>query len=370
MSDRHYERAELLLAHGRLEDAEHELRAGLALDPDHSELYVELASCLIDMGRLDEAQAAIDRALALAPEDAFAHFVHHELLDQQGDQDGAERAIREALELDPEHADYHGALSMLLLQAERWGPAVVAAEEALALEPDHREALITRVLAQVQLGDAAGAVADARRRLARDPGDAAGYALLGLTDLATGDHRAAFDNFSEAQRIDPTQEWVRDFGLIGLGLTGRPLYSAMIARLLTLPRWSGTVPSWPVALLGPLGLLVVLARVLVGPVSTVVLRCSRYGRLAVGRDDAVAANRFVALSAAVVIVPGVAAAIGGPLVAGAALLVGLYGLVLVGVALGHDPWERPATVAQVAARLAAGLALWALGTAAVLLGLR
>ena len=256
---------------------------------------------------------------------------------------------------------------MLLLGEERWDEALAAAAEALERDPEDREAIIARIFALVTLDRTGEAVDDARRRLADDPTDAGAHAMLGLTSMASGDHEAALDSFREARRIDPTKDWLGEFGLIALGLTGRPLYSVVIAQLLSLPRWSGNPPSRGVMLLGPIGLLVTLGRVSVGPLSTLALRCSRYGRLAVTSEDAAATNWFAGLLLAAAVGAVVGAIVGGPAVAGALLLVALLGVVVVGVAFGHDPWGRRAAVCRVAAGFTAGLALWLLVPALLLL---
>jgi tetratricopeptide (TPR) repeat protein len=367
-AERYYERAEVLLAQGRLQDAEQELRAGLALEPEGPELLVGLANCLVEQGELDEAETVIGEALRVAPDDAFAHGILHDLLERRGDYDGAEDAIRHAIALDPDDPQYHSAYSLLLLELERWEPALAAADAALARDPDDREALISRVFAQVSLGRADEALEDARRQLANDPADAGAHAMMGVASMATGDHRGAFENLSEAQRIDPTKDWVGDFGLVGLALTGRPLYSALIASLLAGRRRGGVrrAPGPGAVLLGPVALLATSSRVLPGPLSTIVLRCSRYGRLAVSREDAVATTGVGGLLV-LTAMASVVAAVAGRLVAAIGVLwLGLLGLTVAGVALGADPWGRRALVARVAAVHAAGLALWAAVTMLVL----
>jgi tetratricopeptide (TPR) repeat protein len=365
--DRHQARAEVLLAQGRPREALGELRAALALAPEAAMLHVEVANCLVELGDLDQAEAVIGRALALDPTDAFAHCVHHTVLDGRGDAAGAEAAIRQAIALEPESAQYHSALSWLLLQREDWDPALAAADAALALDPDDRDALITRVFARVQLGRLDEAVADARHQAASDPTDAASHAMLALTAMAGGDHDSAARSLQEAQRLDPTQEWVREFGLVGLGLSGRPLRSALIAFLLTRrPVETVAVPSFAVMLAGPFGLLLTFARAASRPITTLLLQFSRYGRLTVTPEDAAAA-RDVAWSLATLAVSTLVGTLLWGVLGGATLLtLGLFALTLRCVAQAADPWGRRALMVQVGVAHAAGLALWA-GVIAALL---
>jgi tetratricopeptide (TPR) repeat protein len=365
-ADRHQARAEVLLAQGRPRDALDELRAALALAPEAAPLHVNLANCLVELGDLDRAEAAIRRALALDPADAFAHCVHHTVLDERGDTEEAAAAIRQAIALDATSAQYHSALSWLLLQREQWEPALAAADAALALDPDDRDALTTRVFARVQLRRLGEAIADARHQLAADPTDAASHAMLGLTAIAAGDHESAARALREAQRLDPTQDWVRGFGLVGLGISGRPLTSATVAWLLARPPTEGLgVPSLATVLAGPFGLLRSFGRVAVRPLTTLALRCTRYGRLTVAREDARVANRF---AWRLVWAPPMAAlfAAGGNVVGAAILPVAtVFILTLEGVAQSADPWCRRALVVRAGAAYAAGLALWAAAVVAL-----
>ncbi len=366
-ADRYHERAGVLMDQGRLQDAAGELRAGLALEPEHPSLLIGLATCLIGLDELDEAEAVISSALRLAPDDPTAHQVHFVLLQERGDTEGAERAILRAIELDPDEPEYRSLQSWLLLEQERWDAALAAADAALALDPFNEDAPIGRVLALVSLGRAEEALADARRKLATSPDDASAHALAALAMMATGDDDAAFARMQEAQRLDPTKDWLRDFGLIGLGLSGRPLYAALIARLIDLPRTRGATPEpgLPTVLLGPLALLGTLGPVAVRPLTTAVLHTSRYGRLAVTPADTMAARVFRGVLFFVLLDTLLAALAGGVIAAVVVLVLGLYVLAVIGVALDADPWGRRRLVTRVAAAHAAGLALWA----AVVVGL-
>jgi tetratricopeptide (TPR) repeat protein len=365
-ADRHQARAEVLMAQGRPTDALAELDAALGFAPGAAPLHADRANCLVELGDLDEAEATVRRALALDPADAFAHCVLHTVLDDRGDAAGAEAAIRQAIALDPESAQYHSALSWLLLQQEAWEPALAAAGAALALDPDDRDALITQAFARVQLGRLDEAIAAARHQLAADPTDAAAHAMLAVTAMAIGDHDAAARSLQEAQRLDPSKEWVREFGLIGLGLSGRPLRSALIAWLVTRPP-AGPVqtPSVWAVLAGPFGLLRTFGRLATRPLATLVLRGSRYGRLTVPPEDAAAAGGFARGLGSVALSTFVGAVVLGVLGGATALVLAILALTLMLVAQAAEPRERVALVVRVGAAHAAGLALWAAAIAAL-----
>ncbi len=356
----YYERAGVLIDQGRLQDAATEVRAGLAVEPEHPDLLIALATCLVGLDELDDAEVAISSALRLAPDDPSAHHVHFVLLQERGDHEGAERAILRAIELDPDEAQYHSLYSWLLLEQERWDEALATCDAALALDPLDENAPVGRALALVSLGRAEEAMEDARRKLAASPDDPTAHALAGLTSIAAGDHDAAFASLQEAQRLDPTKDWLRDFGLIGLGLAGRPLYASLISWLVDLPRGTGLTPEprLRTVLLGPPALLATLGRVSVRPLTTAVLRRSCYGRLAVSHSDTTAARVFGGVLACALLATLVAALVSGVVAAVVVVVLGLYALAVTGVALDADPWGRRRLVSRVAAAHAAGLALW------------
>jgi len=359
-ADRYYERAGVLIDQGRLQDAADELRAGLTVAPESPALLIELANCLVGLDALDEAEDVVAAAIRVAPAEPAAMQVYYQLLEQRGDYDGAEQAIRQAIELDPEEAAYHSSYSWLLLEQERWDAALAEADAALALDPEDDDAPIGRVFALVSLDRAEDAMADARRKLAAAPDDAGAHAVLGLTCMAVGDHEAAFDRLRDAQRLDPTKDWLRDFGLIGLGISGRPLYAALIAVLIERRRAGKPTPEpgLRTVLLGPLSLLATLGRVSVRPLTTAVLRWSRYGRLAVTRSDTAAARVFGAVLLAVLLNLLLATLAWGLAGFAVILVLGLYALAVTGVALDADRWGRRHLLARVATAHAAGLALW------------
>jgi len=356
----YYERAGVLIDQGRLQDGAREVRAGLAVEPEHPDLLIALATCLVGLDELDDAEVAISSALRLAPEEPSAHHVHFVLLQERGDHEGAERAILRAIELAPDEAQYHSLYSWLLLEQERWGEALATCDAALALDPLDENAPVGRALALISLGRAEEAMEDARRKLAAGPDDPTAHALAGLTSIAAGDHDAAFASLQEAQRLDPTKDWLRDFGLIGLGLAGRPLYASLISWLVDLPRGTGLTPEprQRTVLLGPPALLATLGRVSVRPLTTTVLRRSRYGRLAVSQADAIAARVFGGVLLVALLGTLTAALVSGLVAAVSVLVLGLYALAVTGVALDADPWGRRRLVSRVAAAHAAGLALW------------
>jgi hypothetical protein len=125
------------------------------------------------------------------------------------------------------------------------------------------------------------------------------------------------------------------------------------------------MPSLATVLAGPFGLLRGFGRMAVRPLTTLALRCTRYGRLTVTREDAAAARAFAWVLTTIALATFMCTVTIGVVGGAAVLAVDVYGLTLKGVAQSADPWGRRALVVRAGAAYAAGLALWAAGIAAL-----
>ena len=166
---------------GRLQEAEVEWRAELALHPGNGRAHALLAQLLIDQGHLDEAQTHLDAARVHAPDFAFVQLLAGRLALQQDDDERAQRAFRDYLLLEPygpQAAEAHHALSLVFA---RRGPS--GADEAAAHEQ-----------ASKQLEQVYGFLASYEQRLAEDPedleaADGVSRAYLSLYQNFRGDRR-------------------------------------------------------------------------------------------------------------------------------------------------------------------------------------
>jgi Tfp pilus assembly protein PilF len=123
------------LASGRLDEAEAQCRAALALRPNAPELHHLLSQSLYRQARLDEAARSCRRSLELKPGDAHAHNHLGLILIGLGDFAAAEAAYREAVRLDPGFAEAFRNLGDLLGRIRRFDDCVKTYREALLLEP-------------------------------------------------------------------------------------------------------------------------------------------------------------------------------------------------------------------------------------------
>src|SRR5580698_4923454 len=113
------EKANLLIDLGRHADAERELRALLAADPDDARIHATLGFVLGRQRRSDEALAAADAAVRCDPTLSTGFYVQCLALSAMQRTDSALNSLRSALRLDAWCVEYYLQLAVLLWRAER-----------------------------------------------------------------------------------------------------------------------------------------------------------------------------------------------------------------------------------------------------------
>ena len=289
-----------------------EARRALAADPEDAGTQALLA---LGLAHQKEGPAAVEagrRAVALDPELAFAHYALGWALYEHDEIAEAEGAARDALRLDPD-ADNYSLLGQVLLRRRRWQDALTAAEDGLRLDADHGGCSHVRSLALSSLGRREEADHVARAALARDPEDPAGHARHGWLLLRDRRYDEALDSFRTALRLDPGSDAARA-GIVEALKARHGVYRLLLRYTL----WLGTLSAgarwgiiiglfvmarvgrallrenptwWPV--LAPLLVgyfLFVLTTWLAEPVSNLLLRLNRFGRLVLSPAEVTASN--------------------------------------------------------------------------------
>jgi tetratricopeptide (TPR) repeat protein len=185
-----HNRARIHLAMAEEERAFEDYTALLTLEPMNSEAHLDRGVLLQRLGRMAEALDDYDAAIAWSPPYVEALF---------------NRAV---------------ALRAL----ERGGEALADLAHVLALEPRHAGALVNRAGVLYERGELAAARQDVDRVLACEPGNAKGWCLAGLLEMAARrwpEARAAFDqalvrdDAEATARINRATLLVRDGDLAG-----------------------------------------------------------------------------------------------------------------------------------------------------------
>lgn len=307
------DRIELLMQHSHFKLAEQELRQELAEDPHQPHAHAMLALCLAGEKKYAEAQREAEAAVHLAPDLGYYHYVLASVLEDQDRLAEAEPVAREALRLDPEEADYYALLSRIHLGRRRWPEALAAAEQGLQLNAEHVGCTNLRALALVKLNRREEAGATIAAALARDPENAVTHANQGWTLLQRHQPEKAMAHFREALRLDPELDWARA-GIVEALKARHLIYRLMLgyffwmSRLSQRAQWGVVIGGylgyrflysfaqnnpayapflWPVLILYFLfAVMTWIAR----PLFNLLLRCNRFGRLALSRDEILASN--------------------------------------------------------------------------------
>ena len=132
---------QMLISEKRMDEAEVELRAALALFPNYAEVdgpYLYLARIHRERGENEKAAAALAQ-LGLLNESALeAHKIEAELRRPMGDPAGAAAALERALLIDPYETAIHEQLAELATQLKRAEQAVEERRAVVALKPVDR----------------------------------------------------------------------------------------------------------------------------------------------------------------------------------------------------------------------------------------
>jgi tetratricopeptide (TPR) repeat protein len=142
----------VLLALGRLDEAEAALRQAIAAAPANAQAHNNLGNVLMRRGRPADAVALYERAITLNPGYAEAQSNLGSAKHRLGRLDDAERALREALALSPRHTPALANLGLVLHDRARYADALAAYDQALALDPHHATARANRAVLLLLLG--------------------------------------------------------------------------------------------------------------------------------------------------------------------------------------------------------------------------
>lgn len=324
----HFDRALVLFEQSRPDLAQAELRRALAEDPDHAPAHALLSLCLTDAEQFEEATREAQTAVFQAPDLALSHYALAYAMQHRNRYREARAAIDEAIRLDPYDVDCFAVLAAIEFEQRNWQAALEAAEHGLQINPQNGPCSNLRAMALVKLGRTSEANATIDATLARDPESAFTHSNMGWTCLHTGATGKALEHFKEALRLEPGLEPARA-GMIEALKARNFIYRWLLGYFLWMSRLSRK-GQWAVILggyfgyrmlrnvarqspeLAPylypiLGAYVIFALLtwIGDPLFNTFLRFSRFGRLALSREQTIASNVFVgcvvAIAAAVLL---------------------------------------------------------------------
>ncbi|HEX5119686.1 MAG TPA: tetratricopeptide repeat protein [Pseudonocardiaceae bacterium] len=198
-----HNRAQVLVALGRLDEALADYEAVIHADPHYPEYHFDRANLLHRLGRDQEALAEYDTTIALGPPFPEAHYNRAEVWLDTGATDQALAGLSYVLELDPAFLDAYINRAGIHLAAGNVAAALADAATGLRLDPDNPH--LHTVLAEVHMQhrDLTSARAAFDRALATAPDLVP--ALSGRAGVAheLGDVQSAIDDLSTAVDLAP-----------------------------------------------------------------------------------------------------------------------------------------------------------------------
>jgi tetratricopeptide (TPR) repeat protein len=229
----------------RYPEAQSELRRALVHEPNHASAHAFLALALLaqtiparsQASRLEEALHESRRAVALQPDNVLGYTAFAWACLAARKSDDALRAAAQVLRLDPQSAQGWLLTSQGWFQKRDWSKALQAAEGGLRIDPRSVGLLNNRSYALIMLGRSPEAAGSTGQALSLDPQSDAAHTNRGWLALQQSDPSAALTHFREALRLDPLNEPARQ-GFLAALQSRNPLYRFLVRFSLWMARFT------------------------------------------------------------------------------------------------------------------------------------
>ncbi len=142
--------------------------------------------------------------LALNSESAEADMLAGEALDEMKDNAGSTAMFRAAVKANPKEPNVHFGLGYLLWTQKRYPEAASEFQAELANDPNHVQALVYLGDAEIQLNQMAAAKPYLEKASHLDPAQELAHLDLGIIDAEANENPAALKEFTEAEKLAPS----------------------------------------------------------------------------------------------------------------------------------------------------------------------
>jgi len=204
-------RASLLLALGRVDEADADLKRALTLAPNDSNALALQSIIAVVRNEKDQALNLAQRAVEAAPGSATALIALSYARQARFDLEGARASLEKAVQLDPKNGLAWARLADLWLSFGRLDHALKAAQKAVVLAPDlsrTQTVLGFGYLTEVKTTRAKEAFDKA---IALDQADPLPRLGLGLAKIREGDLHEGRREIEVAASLDPNNSIVRSY---------------------------------------------------------------------------------------------------------------------------------------------------------------
>jgi len=198
-ADAHYALAQSYVHLGAFSLAYSELQRTVDLEPANYQARLDLGNLLLAGGRVDDAQEQVKTMMAAQPNNANVHALLARIADKRGQKDLALAEIHRALELDPNKAALHETLAMLEGGDSSQSSAVEAElKKSVALEPKSVSARLLLAAYYVKNSRWAEAEQASRGAIATDPKNPGARESLARVFLGQGNEAKAVEVLRQA----------------------------------------------------------------------------------------------------------------------------------------------------------------------------
>ena len=205
-----YCKAKIMIAEGRIDDADAYLREEFKKVPpeEYQDFVVDVASIYNDYGIGEKAMEWMSRAKQENTSD-FKELMARTLF-ELGKYKESERLFNELLDADPFQKRYWNALASAQFMNEDYRKAIESSEYAIAIDPNDMNGLISKANGLYKLGNFEQALDYYNRYLEQDPNDE--FALLhrGICLINLGMTEEAIEVLKEIEKVVPDSSYLPD----------------------------------------------------------------------------------------------------------------------------------------------------------------
>lgn len=192
--------------HGDLNGAVKLYTAAVSSDPSLFQAYYQRATALLALGRENDAEADLKKVTELEPKFARAHRALGQMWLDRGQTEAAARELAQAAELEPKLTGVRIYYASALLKLGKPEPAIEQSRAAIELHEASPLAYALLGLAEERVGKQTEAFADYSRAIELDSTNATAHEGRGRLLEAQGEMAKAIEEYSAAYRSQPSRE--------------------------------------------------------------------------------------------------------------------------------------------------------------------
>ncbi len=204
-------RASRLLAVGRVDEADADIRRALSLNPNYSDAFALQAIAFVVQNEKDKALGSAQKAVDTGPNSATARVAMSYAQQASFDLEGARASVEEAVKLNPNDALAWARLAELWSSFGYLDKSLNAAKKAAELDPNLSRTQMVLGFAYLTEVKTTESRATFEKAIELDQADPLSRLGLGLAKIRDGDLDAGGREIEIAASLDPNNSLVRSY---------------------------------------------------------------------------------------------------------------------------------------------------------------